>query len=394
VRRCGAPPAPPAADRRAVSFRRSDYAYPLPDRLIARRPPSDRASARLMVVDRHGAGVEHLRFADVVDYLEPGDVVVLNETRVVPARLFGHRRGTGGGVELLLVRRIEAASEAVVPAAGGGTPARRGALFECVGRPGRRLRPGVELVLEDGALEGEVVAVDARGRRLVRLDLPGVPRPGTDDGDAAASLEAVLDRVGHMPIPPYLGRRDDARDRQDYQTVFARVPGAIAAPTAGLHFTADLLAAIAARGVAVARLVLHVGPGTFTPVECDDVRGHRMEAERFTVPAACAAAIEAARAAGRRVVAVGTTVVRSLETAARRGDGRVVACQGETDLFIHPPFEFLAVDALITNFHLPESTLLMLVAAFAGRQRVLAAYRQAVERQYLVYSYGDAMLIR
>jgi S-adenosylmethionine:tRNA ribosyltransferase-isomerase len=348
------------------------YDFHLPPELIATRPPAVRDEARLLVLARSGASpaaIAHATFRDLERLLRPGDCLVLNETRVIRARLYGVRAATGGRVELLLVTQ------------------REDGLWEALGRPGRSLAPGTGLVLAGGAIAGQVVAVIGRGRRLVRL---AGERP----------IAELLEAHGHMPIPPYLGREDDARDVTDYQTVYSRVPGGVAAPTAGLHFTPELLARLAARGVAIAPLVLHPGPGTFRPVQVADIREHELEAETFALPEAAAVAINAARAGGGRIVAVGTTVVRTLETQARAARAAgvpagtvVLPGSGESALFIHPPFEFQAVDALVTNFHLPRSTLLMLVAAFAGRERVLAAYAAAVERKYLFFSYGDAMFV-
>jgi S-adenosylmethionine:tRNA ribosyltransferase-isomerase len=351
----------------AEPYRTGAYAFALPRELVASRPPARRDQARLLVLRRAEGALEHAVFADLGRFLRPGDCLVLNETRVVKARLFGVRAGTGGRVELLLTAR------------------RDGEVWEALGRPGKALRPGTRLLLAGGALEGEVLEASGRGRRLVRL---AADRP----------VEEILDEAGHVPIPPYLGRADDARDVEDYQTVYARVPGAVAAPTAGLHFTPELLARLEAGRVEVVRLVLHPGPGTFRPVEAADLRQHELEPEPFVLGEAAAAAIQAARARGGRIVAVGTTVVRTLETQARAAAEcglplAVAPGAGESALFIHPPFRFLAVDALVTNFHLPRSTLLMLVCAFVGRERVLAAYAEAVREGYRFFSYGDAMFI-
>jgi len=350
-------------------YRTGAYDYTLPSDRIATRPPARRDAARLLVLRADG-DLEDAIFADIHNFLRPDDCLVLNETRVIKARLYGVRARPGGGrVELLLLGEK-----------GGG-------MWEALGRPGKRLVPGTALRLAGGAVAGEVVAVSGRGRRLIRLT---ADRP----------LDQVLEQVGRVPIPPYLGREDDARDVADYQTVFARVPGAVAAPTAGLHFTPELLARLEASGVGIARLVLHTGPGTFSPVQVEDIRQHTLDPESLVLDEVAAARIHSARASGGRIVAVGTTVVRGLETQARRVPEAdrsrartVIAGAGTTDLFIHPPFRFLAVDALITNFHLPRSTLLMLVCAFAGRERVLAAYAEAIRRGYYFYSYGDAMLI-
>jgi S-adenosylmethionine:tRNA ribosyltransferase-isomerase len=364
-----------------VSFRRSDYHYELPPERIASRPASERTASRLMVIRRDApdpAAPEHATFAELPRYLAAGDLLVLNDTRVIPARLLGVRRQTGGKMEILLVRR----------SAGGpqeGTASGGQECWEVLCRPGKKLGPGSRFVLAGGALRGEVLHHTGSGRRQVSLS-------STEPGRTVSELVA---EHGHVPLPPYIRRPDDQRDRDDYQTVYARAPGAVAAPTAGLHFTHELLAELGERGVGVARLTLHVGPGTFTPVAVDDVREHVLDPERFELPAETAARIDATRRSGGRVVAVGTTVVRTLESRVEEGatGKRVSPGSGEADLFIHPPFRFRAVDAMITNFHLPESTLLMLVAAFAGRERILAAYREAVERGYRFYSYGDATLI-
>jgi S-adenosylmethionine:tRNA ribosyltransferase-isomerase len=358
-----------------VSHHPSDYSYSLPSELIATRPAADRTGCRLLVLDRESGGVEHTVFARLEDHLEPGDLLCLNDTRVVPARLHG-RRPTGGQLELLLVRRLHQAASNDLDTRGA---------WEVLARPGKRLPVECRFELEGGAIQGTVQRVLDSGRRWVELE----------SADGETPIERLIEELGHMPIPPYLGRRADARDRDDYQTVFARHPGAIAAPTAGLHFSLEQLAVLEQRGIEHASLTLHVGPGTFQPVAADDLRQHRLEGERFILPEQTAQAIVATRARGARVVAVGTTVVRTLEARALASAGadRLAAATGTTDLFIHPPFEFRVVDALLTNFHLPESSLLMLVAAFAGRERILAAYREAILKRYLVYSYGDAMLI-
>ncbi|MGD8395024.1 MAG: tRNA preQ1(34) S-adenosylmethionine ribosyltransferase-isomerase QueA [Candidatus Eiseniibacteriota bacterium] len=358
-----------------MSFRRSDYAYRLPEAQIASRPEPTRSGARLLVVRRQtppGTPADLATVADLGRFLGAGDCLVLNETRVRPARLYGVRWGTGGGIEVLLVRRLERQADGAE-------------VWEVLCRPGKRLKPGTRFLVADELLRGEVLHHRGRGRRAVRLE------PTT----AGGTVDDAIECAGHVPLPPYIRRADDVRDREDYQTVFARVPGAVAAPTAGLHFTPELLAGLGRAGISIVRLVLHVGPGTFTPVVADDVREHRLDPEPFELPATTAAAINASRAAGGRIVAVGTTVVRVLETQARRAgaDETVVPGSGETDLFIVPPFEFKAVDVMLTNFHLPESTLLMLVAAFVGRERILDAYAQAVAADFRFYSYGDATLL-
>jgi S-adenosylmethionine:tRNA ribosyltransferase-isomerase len=346
------------------TMRLSDFDYHLPPGRIATRPVEPRDEARLLVVRRGGGPLEDRVFRDLPDLLDPGDLLVVNDTRVIPARLVGRRVGTGGEVEVFLLRPEEDRGE-------------EGRRWRALLGPARRMRPGVRIAFE-GA-QCEVVAEHEGGERSVVF----------------AGEEPVLsiaERVGAVPLPPYMQREADAADRDAYQTVFARVPGAVAAPTAGLHLTDALLARLSARGIGLATVTLHVGPGTFRPVTVDDVSQHRMDAEPYVLPAAAADAIAAAKAAGRRVVAVGTTSTRTLEAVAA-AHGRVVAGSGSTDLFIRPGHVFRAVDALVTNFHLPRSTLLMLVSAFAGRERVLEAYAHAVASGYRFYSYGDAMLI-
>ena len=321
----------------------------------------------MLVLDRATGEVRDRRFADLPGMVRPGDVVVVNDTRVVPARLVG-RRPTGGRAELFLVRRME------------------GGAWEALARPGRRLREGGAVEFE-GGLGAEVVAVDAEtGRRHVRFTLDGAPFP-----DADAERDA-LDAAGQLPLPQYVDREPDAADRERYQTVFARARGAVAAPTAGLHFTPAVLDRLREGGVAVHTVTLHVGYGTFEPVKAADLREHRVAAEEVAVSAETAAALNAARAAGGRVVAVGTTTTRALESAAD-ADGRFAAFSGPTDLTVTPGYRFRGVDALLTNFHLPRSSLLVLTATFGGREAVMAAYRHAVAERYRFYSYGDCMLV-
>lgn len=357
----------------------SDFDFELPDDRIAQEP-APRGESRLLVLDRPaGSSARHRRIADLPALLRAGDLLVVNDTRVIPARLFGRRvltegpgasadpgaaAGAGGRLELLLIEKVNAVAN----------------VWEALARPGKKARPGTR-VRFDGDLEAEVIAKLADGRHRVRFSAP---------------VEPHLDRLGHVPLPPYIKRADRSEDRERYQTVFADRPGAVAAPTAGLHFTPELLDRLAERGVETARVTLHVGIGTFKPVTAALVHEHVMDEERYEVPEATAAAIRAARRRGGRVVAVGTTTVRTLESAAiddDEGEGRVSAGSGRTGLFVYPGFRFRVVDLLLTNFHLPRSTLLMMVAAFAGRERVLAAYREAVERSYRFYSYGDAMLM-
>ncbi|HEX8688275.1 MAG TPA: tRNA preQ1(34) S-adenosylmethionine ribosyltransferase-isomerase QueA [Pyrinomonadaceae bacterium] len=351
-------------------MRISDFDYELPEELIAQHPLGRRDASRMLVVGRAAGGWRDGAFAEFPSELRAGDTVVVNNTRVFPARLVGRREPTGGRVELLLVRRREDLG---------------GEAWEVLARPARRLEDGARVTFGDGRLGAEVVSATADGaRRVVRF------RPEGDFG-------ALLEEFGRMPLPPYIRRESDdlaARDedRERYQTVYAAAPGAIAAPTAGLHFTPQVFEALRARGVGVAEITLHVGYGTFAPVRAEDLGGHRVAAERFEITGAAAGEINATRARGGRVVAVGTTTVRALESAAE-GAGRVRPGRGETGLTVTPGYEFRATDALLTNFHLPRSSLLVLVSAFAGRELVLGAYRHAVAARYRFYSYGDCMLI-
>jgi len=333
----------------------SDFDYDLPPASIAQEP-APRGESRLLVLDRAGPE-RHARVRDLARLLRSGDLLVLNDTRVIPSRLYGRSAG-GGKIEILLVEPVgEREWDALV-------------------KPGRRARPGARFEIGEG-LAAEVLDKREDGRHRLRFSEP---------------IEPHLDRLGHIPLPPYIHRPDTPEDRERYQTVYARRPGAVAAPTAGLHFTEELLREIAGAGVEIARVTLHVGIGTFKPVSAERIEEHRMERERYEIGEETAEALRRAREAGRRIVAVGTTVVRTLEGAALTGGGEVRAGDGATDLFITPGFRFQMVDALLTNFHLPRSTLLMLVSAFAGRERVLAAYEEAVREGYRFYSYGDAML--
>ncbi|MFI5312478.1 MAG: tRNA preQ1(34) S-adenosylmethionine ribosyltransferase-isomerase QueA [Gemmatimonadales bacterium] len=336
-----------------------DFDYELPPALIAQEPAAVRDQSRLLVMRRSTANLDHRTFRDFPSLIEPGDVVVLNDSRVIPARLLPKRKGGGAAEVLLLTRETDGAWRALV-------------------KPGSRIRAGDVLPLGGGDVI-EIVDRTESGERMVRLHGPG--------GD-----EAVLERHGHVPLPPYIERPDTAEDRERYQTVYAEPPGSVAAPTAGLHFTAALLSAIEAKGASVARLTLHVGLGTFRPVTEEDPAKHPMDAEPYVVPESTARIIAAAKQRGGKVWAVGTTTTRVLESAAAE-DGRVRAGKGSTSLFIRPGYSFRAVDRLLTNFHLPRSTLLMLVCAFAGTERTLAAYREAVAQRYRFYSYGDAMAV-
>ena len=344
----------------------SDFDYELPPELIAQEPTPAREQARLLHIDRRSGARTHHQVEALRSLLAPGDLIVLNNTRVFPARLLGHRTPSGGAVECLLLARLDE---------------RR---WDALMHPGQKLKEGTRVVFEgDGhRLYLEILERRFHGRRTVSL---------TADGET--DVDVVIDTIGHVPLPPYIKRADEPRDRERYQTVYGRVRGSVAAPTAGLHFTSSLLAGLAERGIRSVEITLHVGYGTFQPIRTERIEHHRVAAEWFDVSPDAAARITAAHAEGRRIVAVGTTTTRALETAVRRGQGRIRAGSGVTELYIRPGFEFRVVGGLITNFHLPRSSLLVLVCAFAGRDPALAAYREAVTRGYRFYSYGDAMLI-
>jgi S-adenosylmethionine:tRNA ribosyltransferase-isomerase len=366
----------PARTRKIVSSMRvSDYDFGLPDELIAQEA-APRGTSRLLVLDRTGGAIEHRHVADLSGLLRAGDLLLVNDTRVFAARLLGRRVPSGGAVECLLL----------------GAPIERqddgSAVYEALVHPGQKLKPGGRVRFEGaggGALIGEILERRFFGRRLVRL----APAEAGEPRD----LDALIDAIGHVPLPPYIRRGDRDADRDRYQTVYARDRGSIAAPTAGLHFTPALLDALAARGVERAAVTLHVGYGTFKPIRTEMVEDHVVDPEPYEIAPAAAAAIARARADGRRIVAVGTTTTRALEDAALRGEGTVRPGRAEATIFIHPGFRFQVVAGLMTNFHLPQSSLLMLVAAFAGRERVLSAYAEAVRLRYRFYSYGDAMVI-
>jgi S-adenosylmethionine:tRNA ribosyltransferase-isomerase len=343
--------------------RLEDLDYELPAELIAQHPAARREDARLLVLERESGRLHDASVADLPAWLRAGDVLALNETRVRPARLEA-RRPSGGRVELLFVRPE--------PAAGEGA-------WRVLARPAKHARPGIVLTAAAGVLELETLAEGEQGERVMRV--------------ARGDLAAVLRERGELPLPPYIHHAAGEEDRERYQTVYARTEGAVASPTAGLHFSRELLERLGAAGVAQAHLLLHVGPGTFRPVTAADPREHRMDEEWFEVGDPAVAALRAARAAGGRIVAVGTTSVRALESACDANGGTLGAASGWTRKFIHPPYDFRAVDALMTNFHLPRTTLLLLVAAFAGDDRLRAAYAHAVRERYRFYSYGDAMLV-
>ena len=344
----------------------AEFGFDLPDELIAQDPPAERGESRLMVVPRKGGSLEHTQFRLLADHLRPGDLLVLNNTKVFPARLLGTRVPGGGAVECLLLRELGSS------------------VWEALVHPGQRLKEGARIVLErDGSrLFGEVLSRQFFGRRSVRL--------WTEDG---SDVGPAIERIGHIPLPPYIRRDDRPSDRERYQTVYARETGSIAAPTAGLHFTTELFDELAARGIERTEITLHVGYGTFKPMRAQRLDEHVVDSERYIVDARAAAALTRARAGGRRIIAVGTTTVRVLESLRESREGEVQPGAGETALFVRPGHEFHFVDGLITNFHLPKSSLLVLVAAFAGRERILEAYREAVAQRYRFYSYGDAMLI-
>ena len=339
-----------------AELRRSDYFYELPQELIAQDPLSDRSSSRLMAVDRKTGAYEHKHFQDIIDYLDPGDCLVLNNTKVIPARLLGKREGTGGHVEVLLLKRINATD------------------WETLVKPGKSCRPGQKLDFGEGTLKAEVLEVVEDGNRIVRFSFDGI-------------FEEILDKLGEMPLPPYITHK--LADKARYNTVYAKYDGSAAAPTAGLHFTPELLKKIEDKGIRLAYVTLHVGLGTFRPVKEDVITDHKMHTESYQVTKETAELINRTKAEGGRVICVGTTSCRTVESCAG-DDGKVNPGSGETSIFIYPGYKFKVMDGLITNFHLPESTLIMLVSAFAGRENVLAAYEEAVRERYRFFSFGDA----
>lgn len=337
----------------------SDFYYDLPQELIAQEPLSDRSSSRLMTLDKETGEIGHKHFYDIVDELNEGDTLILNDTKVLPARLYGVKEGTGAAIEFLLLHK-HTLNE-----------------WEVILKPGKKAKPGARFIFGNGELKAEILDIINDGNRLVRFEYEGV-------------FEEVLDRLGEMPLPPYITKKLEDKDR--YQTVYAKNPGSAAAPTAGLHFTQELLEKIKNKGVNIGYVTLHVGLGTFRPVKADDILDHKMHSEFYVLPADVAELVNKTKAAGKRVVSVGTTATRVLETAGINGLP-LKAETGWTDIFIYPGKEFHVIDALITNFHLPESTLVMLVSALAGRENVLHAYEEAVKEKYRFFSFGDAMFI-
>ncbi len=336
-----------------------DFYYDLPHELIAQHPLKDRASSRLMVLSRKTGDICHKHFYDIVDYLNEGDCLVMNNTKVIPARLYGEKEGSGGRIEFLLLRRIDIDT------------------WEIILRPGKKARRGSRFVFGGGLLHAEILEVKDDGNRIARFEYDGI-------------WEEILDRLGEMPLPPYI--KEKLEDKNRYQTVYSKIEGSAAAPTAGLHFTEELLAKIRAKGVKCAFVTLHVGLGTFRPVSVDNIEEHKMHSEYYEVSAETADIINTARKNGGRIIAVGTTSVRTLETCASE-NGEIMPKTGDTSIFIYPGYRFKAVDSIITNFHLPESTLLMLISAFADRETIMRAYDEAIKEQYRFFSFGDAMLI-
>ena len=337
----------------------SDFYYDLPEELIAQDPLEDRSSSRLMCLDKKSGELKHTNFKHIIDYLNKGDCLVINDTKVIPARLYGSKIGTNAGIEILLLKRKD------------------GNVWETLVKPGKKAKPGTKISFGDGLLIGEVIDIVEEGNRLIRFSYEGI-------------LEEILDKLGEMPLPPYITHK--LQDKGRYQTVYATHTGSAAAPTAGLHFTKELLAQIKEKGIKIARVTLHVGLGTFRPVKVENILEHHMHSEFYVIDEEAANTINETKANGGKIVSVGTTSTRTLETVADE-NGHVRACSGWTDIFIYPGYKFKVVDRLITNFHLPESTLLMLVSALYDREKILEAYKIAVEEKYRFFSFGDAMLI-
>ncbi|MEJ8734994.1 MULTISPECIES: tRNA preQ1(34) S-adenosylmethionine ribosyltransferase-isomerase QueA [Mediterraneibacter] len=338
----------------------SDFYYELPEELIAQDPLEKRSDSRLLVLDKESGQTEHHVFKEIVQYLHPEDCLVINDTKVIPARLIGAKEETGAKIEVLLLKRREKD------------------VWETLVKPGRKAKPGTRIQFGDGLLTGEVVDVVEEGNRLIRFEYQGI-------------FEEILDQLGQMPLPPYITHQ--LQDKERYNTVYASHEGSAAAPTAGLHFTQELLKKIEEKGIEIARVTLHVGLGTFRPVKVDDVEAHHMHSEFYMIDSEAAEKINRAKAQGGRVICVGTTSCRTIESAADE-KGQIHACSGWTDIFIYPGYQFKVLDCLITNFHLPESTLIMLVSALAGKEHVLAAYEEAVREKYRFFSFGDAMFIQ
>lgn len=341
-------------------LKREDFYFDLPEELIAQDPLEDRSGSRLLVLDKKTGETEHHVFRDIIEYLNPGDCLVINDTKVIPARLIGAKVGTEAKIEVLLLKRKE------------------NDVWETLVKPGKKAKPGTKISFGDGLLVGEVIDVVEEGNRLIQFHYEGI-------------FEEILDQLGQMPLPPYITHQ--LEDKNRYQTVYAKNSGSAAAPTAGLHFTPELLEQIKTKGVEIAHVTLHVGLGTFRPVKVENILEHHMHSEFYQIEASEAEKINRAKEEGHRVICVGTTSCRTVESAADEY-GRLRECSGWTEIFIYPGYQFKVLDCLITNFHLPESTLIMLVSALAGREHVLAAYQEAVEKQYRFFSFGDAMLIR
>ena len=340
-------------------MKRQDFYYELPQELIAQDPLEDRSSSRLLVLDKKTGDIQHHIFREIVNYLNPGDCLVINDTKVIPARLIGAKEETGAKIEVLLLKRGQ------------------NDVWETLVKPGRKAKPGTRISFGDGLLKGEVIDVVDEGNRLIRFEYEGI-------------FEEILDRLGQMPLPPYITHQ--LRDKYRYNTVYAAHSGSAAAPTAGLHFTPELLEEIGRKGVDIARVTLHVGLGTFRPVKVEEVENHHMHSEFYMIDEEAAEKINRAKEQGGRVICVGTTSCRTVESAADE-EGRLKACSGWTEIFIYPGYQFKVLDGLITNFHLPESTLIMLVSALAGREHVLDAYEEAVKERYRFFSFGDALLV-
>lgn len=341
-------------------MRKEDFNFDLPEELIAQDPLEDRSSSRLLVLDKETGKTEHHVFREIIEYLEAGDCLVINDTKVIPARLIGSKIGTDAKIEVLLLKRKE------------------NDVWETLVKPGKKAKIGTRISFGDGLLVGEVVDIVEEGNRLIHFEYEGI-------------FEEILDRLGQMPLPPYITHQ--LEDKNRYQTVYAKHSGSAAAPTAGLHFTPELLKKIEEKGVQIARVTLHVGLGTFRPVKVDNILEHHMHSEFYQIEEEAAEKINTAKANGKRVIAVGTTSCRTIESAAKE-DGTIAPVSGWTDIFIYPGYQFKVLDCLITNFHLPESTLVMLVSALAGREYVLNAYEEAIKERYRFFSFGDAMFIR